>query len=76
MPVLLPLPDLHLSQAQAALRLGVSRHRVLAFSAAGVLTATRMGGRLFFATEEVEALAHHLTSTKSPPATKRVRARP
>lgn len=67
----------HLSAGQAALRLGVSRHLVLSLTAGGTLTAIRMGGRLFYATKDVDALGERLVSkAPTPPrAAKRTRRR-
>jgi predicted site-specific integrase-resolvase len=48
--------DDHISEIQAANRLGVSRHLVLVFAAAGQLHAVPMGGRLFYQKAEVDAL--------------------
>jgi hypothetical protein len=50
----------HLSAGQAAFRLGVSRHLVLSLTAGGTLHALRMGGRLFYATKDVDALGERL----------------
>ena len=48
--------------------LDVSRQRVLSFTAAGALSATVMGGRLFFERDKVEVLRQHLVAGEAPPA--------
>lgn len=78
MPTLLPVAaDTHLSLSRTALALDVSRQRVLSFSAGGVLNATVMGGRLFFARAQVEALRQRLAAGEAAPlrATKHGRSR-
>ncbi len=69
MPALLPVgADTHLSLNRTAQALDVSRQRVLSFTAAGALSATVMGGRLFFERDKVEALRQQLAAGKAPPA--------
>ena len=68
MPALLPVgADTHLSLNRTAQALDVSRQRVL-FTAARALSATVMGGRLFFARDKVEALRQQLAAGEALPA--------
>jgi hypothetical protein len=71
MPNLLTVAaDSYLSLSRAARALNVSRQRVLSFSAAGVLSATVVGGRLFFGRAQVEALAERLAAERAARAAK------
>jgi len=65
MPALLHVAgDSHYSLSRAAKVLGMTRQRVLTFGTAGSLTATVMGGRLFFERSQVEALRDRLATER------------
>lgn len=75
MPTTLPVANTHLSLTQAALKIGRTRQFVLSLAAAGSLSPTMMGGRLFFPLVEVDALARRLAASEAAPSRPRKRPR-